>query len=41
LKTPGGYFASRGPQLAVLAARDHMPTSHFVHDAVAAGLLMS
>jgi hypothetical protein len=38
---PDGYFASRSPQLATLAARDRMPTSHFVYDAVAAGLLMS
>jgi putative ABC transport system substrate-binding protein len=38
---PDGYFASRSPQLAALAARDRMPTSHFVYDAVAAGLLMS
>jgi putative tryptophan/tyrosine transport system substrate-binding protein len=38
---PDGYFASRSPQLALLAARDRMPTSHFVYDAVAAGLLMS
>jgi putative ABC transport system substrate-binding protein len=38
---PDGYFASRSPQLAALATRDRMPTSHFVHDAVVAGLLMS
>ena len=38
---PDGYFASRSPQLAALATRDHMPTSHFVYDAVVAGLLMS
>jgi putative ABC transport system substrate-binding protein len=38
---PDGYFASRSPQLAALATRDRMPTSHFVYDAVAAGLLMS
>jgi putative tryptophan/tyrosine transport system substrate-binding protein len=38
---PDGYFASRSSQLATLAARDRMPTSHFVHDGVAAGLLMS
>lgn len=38
---PDGYFASRGPQLAALATRDGMPTSHFVYDAVVAGLLMS
>jgi ABC-type uncharacterized transport system substrate-binding protein len=38
---PDGYFASRSPQMAALADRDHMPTSHFVYDAVAAGLLMS
>ena len=38
---PDGYFASRGQQLAALAARGRMPTSHFVYDAVAAGLLMS
>jgi putative tryptophan/tyrosine transport system substrate-binding protein len=38
---PDGYFASRSPQLAALAARDGMPTKHFVDDAVAAGLLMS
>jgi putative tryptophan/tyrosine transport system substrate-binding protein len=38
---PDGYFASRSPQLAALAARDRMPTSHFVYDAVVAGMLMS
>jgi putative ABC transport system substrate-binding protein len=38
---PDGYFASRSPQLAALATRDRMPTSHFVYDAVVAGLLMS
>ena len=38
---PDGYFASRSPQLAVLAGRWRMPTSHFVHDAITAGLLMS
>jgi putative tryptophan/tyrosine transport system substrate-binding protein len=38
---PDGYFAGRSSQLATLAARDRMPTSHFVHDGVAAGLLMS
>ncbi len=38
---PDGYFASRSPQLAALATRDRMPTSHFVYDAVEAGLLMS
>jgi hypothetical protein len=27
---PNGYFASRSSQLATLAARDRMPTSHFV-----------
>jgi putative ABC transport system substrate-binding protein len=38
---PDGYFASRSPQLAALATRDRIPTSDFVSDAVAAGLLMS
>lgn len=38
---PDGYFASRSPQLAALATRARMPTSHFVYDAVVAGLLMS
>jgi putative tryptophan/tyrosine transport system substrate-binding protein len=38
---PDGYFSSRGPQLATLAARDRMPTCNFVSDGVAAGLLMS
>jgi putative ABC transport system substrate-binding protein len=38
---PDGYFASRSPQLAALAARDRIPTSDFVSDAAAAGLLMS
>jgi putative ABC transport system substrate-binding protein len=38
---PDGYLASRSPQLATLAARDRMPTSDFVSEAVAAGLLMS
>ena len=38
---PDGYFASRSPQLAALAARDRMPTSDFVRDAVVAGVLMS
>ena len=38
---PDGYFSSRGPQMATLAARDRMPTSNFVSDGVAAGLLMS
>jgi putative ABC transport system substrate-binding protein len=38
---PDGYFASRSPQLAALATRHRMPTSHFVYDAVVAGLLMS
>jgi len=34
---PDGYFASRGSQLATLAARDRMPT----RDAAVAGVLMS
>jgi putative tryptophan/tyrosine transport system substrate-binding protein len=38
---PDGYFAGRSQQLAALAARDHMPTSHYTYDAVVAGLLMS
>jgi putative ABC transport system substrate-binding protein len=38
---PDGYFASRGSQLATLAARDRMPTSDFVRDAAVAGVLMS
>jgi len=38
---PDGYFSGRGPQMATLAARDRMPTSNFVSDGVAAGLLMS
>jgi len=37
---PDGHFSSRGPQMATLAARDRMPTSNFVSDGVAAGLLM-
>jgi putative ABC transport system substrate-binding protein len=37
---PDGYFSSRGSQMATLAARDRMPTSNFVSDGVAAGLLM-
>jgi putative tryptophan/tyrosine transport system substrate-binding protein len=36
-----GFFASRGAQLATLAARDHIPTSIFASDAVKAGILMS
>jgi hypothetical protein len=35
---PDGYFASRSAQLAALAARDRMPTSHFVYDAVVAAI---
>ncbi len=38
---PDGYFASRGSQLATLAARDRMPSSDFVRDAAVAGVLMS
>src|SRR5580692_8015865 len=38
---PDGYFASRSAQLAALATRDRIPTSDFVSDAAAAGLLMS
>ena len=38
---PDGYFASRGSQLATLAARNHMPSSDFVRDAAVAGVLMS
>jgi putative ABC transport system substrate-binding protein len=38
---PDGYFASRGPQLATLAARERMPSSDFVKDAAVAGVLMS
>jgi putative ABC transport system substrate-binding protein len=38
---PDGYFASRGTQLATLAARDRMPSSDFVRDAAVAGVLMS
>jgi putative ABC transport system substrate-binding protein len=38
---PDGYFASRGSQLATLAARNRMPTSDFVRDAAVAGVLMS
>ena len=38
---PDGYFASRGSQLATLAARDRMPSSDFVRDATVAGVLMS
>jgi putative tryptophan/tyrosine transport system substrate-binding protein len=38
---PDGYFASRSAQLAALAIRDRIPTSDFVSDAAAAGLLMS
>jgi putative tryptophan/tyrosine transport system substrate-binding protein len=38
---PDGYFASRGSQLATLAARDRMPSSVFVRDAAVAGVLMS
>jgi putative ABC transport system substrate-binding protein len=38
---PDGYFAGRSAQLATLATRDRIPTSDFVSDAAAAGLLMS
>jgi putative tryptophan/tyrosine transport system substrate-binding protein len=38
---PDGYFATRGSQLATLAARDRMPSSDFVRDAAVAGVLMS
>ena len=38
---PDGYFASRSAQLAALATRDRVPTSDFVSDAAASGLLMS
>ncbi|HEX4410305.1 MAG TPA: ABC transporter substrate-binding protein [Xanthobacteraceae bacterium] len=38
---PDGYFASRSPQLAMLATRDRIPVSDFVSDGAAAGLLMS
>jgi putative ABC transport system substrate-binding protein len=38
---PDGYFASRGSQLATLAARDRLPSSDFVRDATVAGVLMS
>jgi putative tryptophan/tyrosine transport system substrate-binding protein len=38
---PDGYFASRGSQLATLAARNRMPSSAFVRDAAVAGVLMS
>jgi putative tryptophan/tyrosine transport system substrate-binding protein len=38
---PDGYFASGGSQLAILAARDRLPSSDFVRDATVAGVLMS
>ncbi len=38
---PDGYFASRGSQLAILSARDRLPSSDFVRDAAVAGVLMS
>jgi putative ABC transport system substrate-binding protein len=38
---PDGFFASRGVQLATLAARDRIPTSCANREMVEAGLLMS
>jgi putative ABC transport system substrate-binding protein len=38
---PDAYFASRGVQLATLAARDRMPTSTFLRENAEVGLLMS
>jgi len=38
---PDAFFASRGAQFVLLAARDRLPASVFSSDVVAAGLLMS
>ena len=38
---PDAFFASRGPQLITLAARDRLPTSAFASELAKAGLLMS